>query len=63
MMLSEGGPSTAMIAALTDLWRLSAPGPDNLLTDPAFLCLREACRAGYPSAGVVMPIMMRQTTQ
>jgi hypothetical protein len=51
MMLSEGGPSTAMIAALTDLWRLSAPGPDNLLTDPAFLCLREACRADYPSAG------------
>lgn len=49
MISPESGPGEAMIAALTDLWRLSAPGPDNLLADPAFLRLRETCRAGYPS--------------
>ncbi len=44
-----------MIAALTDLWGLSAPGPNNLLADPAFLCLREACRADYPGSGSADP--------
>jgi hypothetical protein len=55
MISFENGPSTAMIAALTDLWRLSAQGPDNLLADPAFLRLREICRAGYPSCGPAGP--------
>lgn len=55
MISFESRPSTAMIAALTDLWRLSAPGPDNLLADPAFLRLRESCRAGYPSCGPTGP--------
>jgi hypothetical protein len=55
MIPSAGGPSEAMIAALTDLWRLPTPGPGNLLADPAFLRLCEACRAGYPSSGPAGP--------
>jgi len=47
----DAGPSDTMIAALTDLWRLRPPGPENLLKTPAFLRLREACRVGYPNAG------------
>lgn len=45
------GPSAAMLTALTDLWRLRPPGPDNVLAHPAFERLREACRDGYPNAG------------
>lgn len=51
MSAEENGPSDTMIAALTDLWRLRPPEPDNILKDPAFLRLREACRDGYPNAG------------
>ncbi|MCB1463209.1 MAG: hypothetical protein KDJ90_12480 [Nitratireductor sp.] len=45
------GPSSAMISAMSDLWRLHPPGPDNILAHPAFERLREACRDGYPNAG------------
>lgn len=45
------GPSGAMISAMSDLWRLRPPGPDNILAHPAFERLREACRDGYPNAG------------
>lgn len=45
------GPSNAMISAMSDLWRLHPPGPDNILAHPAFERLREACRDGYPNAG------------
>ena len=45
------GPSSAMISAMSDLWRLRPPGPDNILAHPAFVRLREACRDDYPNAG------------
>lgn len=44
-------PSKEMISAMSDLWRLNPPGPDNILAHPAFARLREACRDGYPNAG------------
>lgn len=40
-----------MISAISDLWRLRSPGPDNILVHPAFERLREACCDGYPNAG------------
>lgn len=40
------GPSKAMISAISHLWRLRPPGPDNILAYPAFERLREACRDG-----------------
>lgn len=51
--MSEGAtsPSDAMISAMSDLWRLRPPGPDNILAHPAFERLRESCRDGYPNAG------------
>ncbi len=48
--MDETGPSTAMLTAMTDLWRLRPPGPDNILAHPAFVRLRETCRDGYPNA-------------
>lgn len=45
------GPSSAMISAMSDLWRLRPPGPDNILAHPGFERLREACRDDYPNAG------------
>lgn len=44
-----------MVEAMADLWRLSPPGPDNLLAAPAFGRLREACRDGYSNAGKTGP--------
>lgn len=44
-------PSTEFREAMEDLWRLSPPGPDNLLAAPAFVRLREACRNGYSNMG------------
>ncbi len=44
-------PSEEMMAALSELWRVHPPGPDNILAHPAFVQLREACRVDYPSAG------------
>ena len=41
--------------AMVDLWRLSPPGPDNLLAAPAFVRLREACRDRYPNTGKTGP--------
>jgi hypothetical protein len=49
--MSEIRPNTAMLTAMTDLWRLRPPGPDNILAHPAFVRLRETCRDGYPNAG------------
>lgn len=51
MSVAATGPSDAMISAMSDLWRLRPPGPDNILAHPAFERLREACREGYPNAG------------
>jgi hypothetical protein len=51
MSEAANGPSTAMISAMSDLWGLRPPGPDNILAHPAFERLREACRDGYPNAG------------
>lgn len=45
------GPSNAMISAMSDLWRLRPPGPDNILAHPAFERLRDVCRDGYLNAG------------
>ena len=51
MSRAATGPSSAMISAMSDLWRLRPRGPDNILAHPAFERLREACRDGYPNAG------------
>ena len=51
MREAAASPSRAMLAAMSDLWRLRPPGPDNILAHPAFERLREACRDGYPNAG------------
>ena len=42
--MSETGPRMAMLMAMTDLWRIRPPGPDNILAHPAFMRLREICR-------------------
>lgn len=55
------GPSMAMLTAMTDLWRLRPPGPDNILAYPAFERLREACRDGYPNAGKKGPAFALST--
>lgn len=55
------GPSSAMISAMWELWRLRPPGPDNILAHPAFERLREACRDGYPSAGMKGPAFALST--
>lgn len=49
--MSETSPSMAMLTAMTDLWRLRPPGPDNILAHPAFMRLRESCCDDYPNAG------------
>ncbi|NJO35773.1 MAG: hypothetical protein HC869_24520, partial [Rhodospirillales bacterium] len=54
-------PSDAMMSALTDLWRLRPPGPDNILAHPAFERLRDACRDGYPNAGKKGPTFALST--
>ncbi|MHC2313107.1 hypothetical protein ACVIHC_000153 [Bradyrhizobium diazoefficiens] len=51
MSEAASGPGSAMISAMSDLWRLRPPGPDNILAHPAFERLREACRDDYPNAG------------
>lgn len=55
------GPSKAMISAMTDLWRVRPPGPDNVLAHPAFERLREVCRDGYPNAGKKGPAFALST--
>jgi len=55
MVAIECGPSDEMISALADLWHLRPPGPENILKEPAFLRLREACRDGYPNMGCSGP--------
>jgi hypothetical protein len=55
------GPSSAMISAMSDLWRLRPPGPDNILAHPAFERLREACRGGYSNAGKKGPAFALST--
>ncbi|WP_157221040.1 hypothetical protein [Flavisphingomonas formosensis] len=60
-MSEATGPSDAMISAISDLWRLRPPGPDNILAYPAFERLREACRDGYPNAGKKGPAFALST--
>ncbi len=55
------GPSREMISAMSDLWRLHPPGPDNILAHPAFERLRAACRDGYPTAGKKGPAFALST--
>ncbi len=51
MSEAASGPSNAMISAMSDLWRLRPPGPDNILAYPAFERLRLVCRDNHPNAG------------
>ncbi|RMB02747.1 hypothetical protein [Eilatimonas milleporae] len=51
MSESAAGPSRAMLEAMSDLWRLRPPGPDNIFAHPAFKRLREVCRDSYSNAG------------
>src|SRR3954467_12233948 len=55
MRSPEPGPSEEMMKAVTELWQLLPPGPDNILAEPAFIRLRDACRDGYPNAGTSGP--------
>ena len=61
MSEDASGPSGAMVAAMSDLWRLLPPGPDNILPHPAFERLREACRDAYPNAGKKGPAFALST--
>jgi hypothetical protein len=40
-------PPTEIIEAVRGLWALVRPGPDNLLSAPSFVRLREACQRHY----------------
>lgn len=61
MSEEAAGPHSAMIAAMSDLWRLRPPGPDNVLAHPAFERLREACRDSYLNAGKKGPAFALST--
>jgi len=39
--------SQALIGAVEALWRIPRPGPNNLLTAPAFTAVSDICRADY----------------
>lgn len=54
-------PSPAMLGAMAELWRLSPPGPDNILAHPAFVRLREACRDNYSGTGKTGPAFALST--
>jgi hypothetical protein len=41
---------TALIEAVASLWRIPPPGPDNLLSAPLFVRLREVCESLYPNS-------------
>jgi hypothetical protein len=44
------GPSEALIEALTSLWRIPAPGPEELRSAAAFKWLSKTARVDHPSA-------------
>jgi hypothetical protein len=48
----SNGASTALESAIGELWRLQAPGPDNLFASPEFGRLRDACKADYANAAL-----------
>ena len=50
--------SAALIATVEALWRVSRPGPENLLTAPQFVSLSELCAAEY---GVDKPVFALNT--
>lgn len=50
-MMSNHGEADAIediVSACVDLWRLQAPGPQNMFAHPPFLRLRDACGKIYP---------------
>jgi hypothetical protein len=53
-------PEAPLPAALTEavaaLWRIPRPGPNNLLSDPRFICLRDTCDSLYPKGGPRGPL-------
>lgn len=55
------GPSSAMISAMSDLWRLRPLGPDNILAYPTFERLRKVCHEGYPNTGKKGPVFALST--
>lgn len=55
------GPSDAMVKAMSELWRLPPPGPENILAHPAFERLREVCRDEYTNAGKKGPTFALST--
>lgn len=50
--------SAAMIAAVEELWRISRPGPANLLAAPPFVTLGKLCQVEY---GVDKPVFALST--
>jgi len=55
------GRSMEMLDAMVDLWRLCPPGPHNILSAPAFVRLREACRDARGRNR--MPIVLAQNDE
>ena len=55
MSPGEVQPNSTILAAMTDLWRLRPPGPDNIFAHPTFEPLRDACRDSYSNAGRSAP--------
>lgn len=53
--MATRGPSSALLSAMSELWQLLPPGPENILAHPAFQRLREACRDGYSNSGTMGP--------
>jgi hypothetical protein len=46
----------ALTEAVRALWRIPPPGPNNLLSDPRFVRLRDTCHNLYPKGGPQGPL-------
>lgn len=53
--VQKHGPSDVLREAIAGLWRIPAPGPQNLLSTPAFKRLSEAARTDYPDVQLAWP--------
>jgi hypothetical protein len=54
--MAETPLPAALTEAVAALWRIPRPGPDNLLSDPRFIRLRDTCDRLYPKGGPKGPL-------
>ena len=47
LIMAEAPLPTTLTEAIRALWRIPRPGPDNLLSDPCFIRLRDTCEILY----------------